>query len=310
MRPDLGKVALIGPGAVGGFYGAMLAKSGVDLRFLFRSTYDAVKTNGLWLVHHAEGGRREPVDSFEAHSSVESIGICDWVIVATKTTANPSLCESIRPLIGEGTSLLTLQNGMGNVENLADGFGADRTILAGLCFTCINRTAPNVIESLLPGYVQFGEFGRPVSEKGMGMAKAFESAGVRIRVAESLDEALWRKLCWNVPFNGLAIAGGGLTTDLILADPALKRRARDLMLEIQSGARAHGIAIEDAFLDRQFELTEPMGPYKPSSLIDFWEGKPVEVDSIWGEALRRGEAKGVEMPELKKLLVELRRATG
>ena len=310
MRSDLGKVALIGPGAVGGFYGAMLAKSGVDLCFLFRSTYDAVKTNGLWLVHHAEGGRREPVNSFEAHSSVASIGICDWVIVATKTTANPSLCKSIRPLIGKGTSLLTLQNGMGNVENLADGFGSDRTILAGLCFTCINRTAPNVIESLLPGYVQFGEFGRPVSEKGMGMAQAFESAGVRIRVAESLDEALWRKLCWNVPFNGLAIAGGGLTTDLILADPALKRRARDLMLEIQRGAMAHGIAIEDAFLDRQFELTEPMGPYKPSSLIDFWEGKPVEVDSIWGEALRRGESRGVEMPELNKLLVELRRATG
>ena len=82
------------------------------------------------------------------------------------------------------------------------------------------------------------------------------------------------------------------------------------MMEIQRGAMAHGIAIEDAFLDRQFELTEPMGPYKPSSLIDFWEGKPVEVDSIWGEALRRGEAKGVEMPELKNLLVELRRATG
>ena len=309
MRSDLGKVALIGPGAVGGFYGAMLAKSGADLHFVFRSTYDAVKTSGLWLVHHAEGSRREPIDSFEAHSSVESIGICDWVIVATKTTANHSLCESIRPLIGKGTNLLTLQNGMGNVENLADGFGTDRTILAGLCFTCINRTAPNVIESFLPGYVQFGEFGRTVSKKGMGMAQAFESAGVRIRVAESLDEALWRKLCWNVPFNGLAIAGGGLTTDLILANPALERRARDLMLEIQSGAMAYGIAIEDAFLDRQFELTEPMGPYKPSSLIDFWEGKPVEVDSIWGEALRRGEAKGVEMPELNKLLVELRRAT-
>ncbi len=81
------------------------------------------------------------------------------------------------------------------------------------------------------------------------------------------------------------------------------------MLEIQAGAKAYGIEIEDAFLDRQFQLTEPMGPYKPSSLIDFIEGKPVEVDAIWGEALLRGEAKGVEMPELKKLLQELREAT-
>ncbi len=81
------------------------------------------------------------------------------------------------------------------------------------------------------------------------------------------------------------------------------------MLEIQKGAKAYGIEIEDAFLDRQFQLTEPMGPYKPSSLIDFIEGKPVEVDAIWGEALLRGEAKAVEMPELKKLLQELRKAT-
>ena len=81
------------------------------------------------------------------------------------------------------------------------------------------------------------------------------------------------------------------------------------MLEIQAGAKAYGIEIEDAFLDRQFELTEPMGPYKPSSLIDFLDGKPVEVDAIWGEALRRGEAKDIAMPELKKLLQELLKAT-
>ena len=116
---------------------------------------------------------------------------------------------------------------------------------------------------------------------------------MRIRESESLDEALWRKLCWNVPFNGLAIVGGGITTDLILANPVLKKRCEDLMAEIQAGAKAYGIEIEDAFLDRQFELTEPMGAYKPSSLIDFLARKPVEVDAIWGEALRRGEAKGV-----------------
>lgn len=309
MDKGLGKVALVGPGAVGGYYGAMLALHGHDVHFLFRSTYDAVQSKGLWLVHHAKDGRKESVNSLQAHSSPERIGICDWVIVAAKATANAQLAEIVRPLVGEHTNLLTLQNGMGNVENLAHAFGGTRTILAGLCFTCINRTAPNVIESLLPGYVQFGEFGQSICETGMKMVHAFESSGVKVRVAESLDEALWRKLCWNVPFNGLAITGGGITTDLILSDPVLKKRCHDLMLEIQAGARAYGIEIEDAFLERQFELTEPMGPYKPSSLIDFLHGKPVEVEAIWGEALRRGEAKGVPMQELKKLLNELREAT-
>lgn len=301
----VGKIGLVGPGAVGGYYGAMLALSGEEVNFLFRSTYDVVKEKGLWLVHHAEGGRREPVEGVHVHSSSDSIGVCDWVIVATKATANHALNDLISPLVGDHTRLLTLQNGMGNVENLSHSFGQDRTILAGLCFTCINRTAPNIIESLLPGYVQFGEFGQPLSDEGRIMVQSFCSAGVRVRESESLDEALWRKLCWNVPFNGIAIAGGGITTDVILADPVLRIRARNLMLEIQAGARACGIFIEDSFLDRQFELTEPMGSYKPSSLIDFLAGKPVEIDAIWLEALRRGEAKGVEMPELRKLGEEL-----
>ena len=309
MGQGLGKVALVGTGAVGGYYGGMLALHGHDVHFLFRSTHDAVQSKGLWLIHNAERGKRDHINKLQAYTSSQSIGVCDWIIVAAKATANAEIVKVLEPLVDENTSLLTLQNGMRNVENLAHALGGDRTIIAGLCFTCINRTASHVIESLLPGYVQFGELGQSVSEEGMKMVHAFESSGVKVRVSESLDEALWRKLCWNVPFNGLSIAGGGITTDLILADPALKKRSYKLMLEIQAGAKAYGIEIEDAFLERQFELTEPMGPYKPSSLIDFLDGKPVEVYAIWGEALRRGEAKSISMPELKKLLHELSEAT-
>ena len=304
---SLGKVALIGPGAVGVLRG-MLALSGIDVRFLMR-VLTTVLSDGLWLVHHAEDGRREPVDPLRIHSDPSSIGACDWIIIAGKTTANDDIPELIRPLISENTNFLTLQNGMGNVENIARAYGEHRVILAGLCFTCINRTSPNVIESLLPGYVQFGRFAGTIDPASETMVRAFESAGVRCRRADSLDEALWRKLCWNIPFNGLAIAGGGITTDLILADPNLRLRAEKLMNEIQAGAKACGILIEDSFLQRQFDLTEPMGAYKPSSLIDFLARKPVEVEAIWGEPYRRGLSKGVGMPELKSLLEELHSLT-
>jgi 2-dehydropantoate 2-reductase len=182
-------------------------------------------------------------------------------------------------------------------------------VIGGLCFTCINRTAPGMIESLLPGYVQFGQLAGGLTDRGKQVADAFAEAGIKIRKADSLNEALWRKLCWNIPFNGLSIAAGGITTDLILSNPELKQRAWDLMLEVQTVARAHGVEIEDAFLHRQFELTEPMGPYKPSSLIDFLAGKPVEVDAIWGEPLRRGKGKSLAMPETERLLREFRQAT-
>jgi len=305
MEKGLGKVALVGPGAVGGFYGGMLANSGIPLKILFRSSYDAVRQDGLWLVHHAEDGREERVEPLLAFRDPLEIGVCDWVIVATKSTANDQLGEILAPLVGEGTGLLTLQNGMGNVENLAGIFGLKRTILAGLCFTCINRTKPNRIESLLPGYVQFGQYGSPLSQEAELMVAAFEEAQIKVKRAQSLDEALWRKLCWNIPFNGLSIACGGITTDQILAHSSHRERARRLMEEIQAGALAYDIKIEDSFLERQFTLTEPMGPYKPSSLIDYLEGKPVEVETIWGVPLRRGLAKGIGMDELQGLYDEL-----
>lgn len=306
----MGKIGVVGPGAIGGFYGGMLAQSGEDVHFLFRSTFDDILRSGLTLVHHREGGRSAKVGNLHAYDSPSSLGPCDWIIVAVKATANSALEEMIRPMIGPSTRLLTLQNGMGNVENLHRLFGEDRQIMAGLCFTCINRTSPSVIESLLPGYVQFGQLGGRLSRDAETMVQAFETSGIKVRRADSLDDALWRKLCWNVPFNGLAIAAGGITTDLILADSKLKKRAHDLMLEVQQAAYAHGVEIEDSFLNRQFELTEPMGPYRPSSLIDFLDGKPVEVDAIWGEPLGRGLAKKVPMPETEKLLNELIEATG
>ena len=101
------------------------------------------------------------------------------------------------------------------------------------------------------------------------------------------------------------MAAGGITTDFILEDKELSKRARSLMEEIQGAATAFGVAIEDDFLDRQFELTRPMGAYKPSSLLDFLAGREVEIESIFGEPLRRGTRVNVHMPELQRLYGQL-----
>ncbi len=309
MSLKLGKIGLVGPGAIGGYYGGLLVQAGQDVHFLFRSTYQDILQDGLTLVHHAEDLKRSSVEPLQAYEDAEAIGPCDLVILASKATANQSIGEMVRALVGPDTALLTLQNGMGNVENLLSLFGENREVIGGLCFTCINRTAPGVIESLLPGYVQFGQLDGGLSERANQIADAFAEAGIKIRKADSLNEALWRKLCWNIPFNGLSIAAGGVTTDLILSNPELKQRAWDLMREVQAVARACEVIIEDSFLDRQFELTEPMGAYKPSSLIDFLAGKPVEVDAIFGEPLRRGKAKGLGMPQTEWLFSQLKAAT-
>ncbi|MFQ3225041.1 MAG: 2-dehydropantoate 2-reductase, partial [Lentimonas sp.] len=141
-----------------------------------------------------------------------------------------------------------------------------------------------------------------VAEQVVG---AFSDAGIKAKLSPVLDGALWRKLCWNVPFNGLAIAAGGITTDLILADAQLADRARRLMAEIQAAAALCGHEIADSFLQEQFDVTATMSAYRPSSLIDYLDGRAVEVDAIFGEPLRRGQALGLKMPELAQLYAEL-----
>lgn len=303
------KIGIVGVGAVGGYYGLKLVQSGENVHFYLRTNFGDVKRHGFTLIHCGDEEKTDQFDSLSIYQDSTEIGICDWVIIAAKAIANDQICELVKPMVNSKTSFLTLQNGMGNVENIASVFGANRTILAGLCFTCINRTDPTTIESILPGYVQFGQFGGKIDTKAEDLIRCFEHAGIKLKRTESLDEALWRKLCWNVPFNGLSIAAGGITTDIILNTPNLRTIARELMLEIQAGAKAHMIEIEDSFLNKQFSLTQPMGPYKPSSLIDFLSQKAVEVDAIWGEPLRRAEKNGVQMPELKKLHSQLLRLT-
>jgi 2-dehydropantoate 2-reductase len=296
------KIAIVGAGAVGGYYGARLARAGDEVHFLLRSDFTAVRDHGWRITDHEGTWTLHPA---HAHDRPETIGACDLVIIAAKATANPALPPLVRPLLGAETLVLTLQNGLGNVEFHAAYAGAER-VLGGLCFVCINRVAPGVIEKYIPGSVRLGEFSGPARERTHALAARFARAGVDCRAVDSLAEALWRKLVWNVPFNGLAIAAGGVTTDVILARPELLERARELMREVRAGAAAHGIDIPEAFLEKQIEVTRPMGAYAPSSLVDYLAGREVEVEAIWGEPARRASAAGVVLPRLEALYKQLR----
>ena len=293
----MNKIGIVGCGAVGGYYGALLARHGLDVHFLLRSDYEAARANGFTL--------RRKDETFDlpvnAHEHPDSIGPCDLVIIALKSTANHALPSLLKPLVADHTMLLTLQNGLGNVELLQKLHPRNR-VAAGLCFVCINRVAPATFENYFPGYIEMGEAEGSPSPQLQQIVKWFQDAVSDCRIVDPLQEALWRKLCWNIPFNGLAIAAGGIATDKILADPILVDRAWKLMREIQA-ATLH--LIPDAFLQLQFDNTRPMGAYRPSSLIDYQAGRPVEVEAIWGNPLREGQDRGIPMPELEKLYDEL-----
>jgi 2-dehydropantoate 2-reductase len=211
-------------------------------------------------------------------------------------------------LLKADTAILTLQNGLGSDEQLAALFGAER-VMGGLCFICVNRTAPGEILCIEPGALAFGEFGRPISDRLRALQAMFERAGVKCSSGDNLAELRWKKLVWNVPFNGLAIAAGGITTDKILASPELENQVRALMTEVIEAAAKFGYVIPVSFIEKQISSTRPMGPYRPSSLIDYLDGREVEVESIWGEPLRRAKAIGAAVPKLEALYAQLKKLT-
>lgn len=296
-------LAIVGSGSVGGYYGARLT-SVAEVSFLMRRDLAAVRERGL-TIHSIAGDLH--LDPVRAFATTAEIGPVDLVIIAIKSTANEVLPDLLPPLLKPGTILLTLQNGLGNEAFLARHFPG-HPILGGLCFVCINRGEPGVIDHLAHGRVEMGAFSHP--ETLAPVADLFVRAGLDCRVLPDLGLARWRKLVWNVPFNGLAIAGGGIDTQQILADPALLARTRALMAEVIAVAAALGHAIDPAFAEANIKGTLEMGPYQPSSLVDFLARQAVEVEAIWGAPLREAKRLGVPTPELESLHREICAATG
>jgi len=294
------KIAVVGSGSIGLFYGAALASRGGDIHFLMRSGFEAALASGI-RVHSTELPLfiPDPQVAAEPHE----IGPCDGVIVAVKATSNAALPGLVSPLVGEATWILTLQNGLGNEEFLASRFGVER-IMGGLCFVCLTRRNPVEVDHVGHGTLSLGEFARLPGGRTRQLVADFCAAGIEAHLVEDLAGERWRKLLWNIPFNGLCTLGN-CTVDRVLADPGLFATCRELMQEVRAIASAEGHEIPDSYAEHHIARTRPMGAYVPSTLVDFRAGNPLEIEPIWGEALRRAQAAGIDTPRLAWLYREI-----
>ena len=296
------KIGIIGAGAIGTYYGAKLAFAGNDVHFLMRGNLEEVRRDGIFVRGEGENFRVEKVS---CHSSTKEIGPCDLVLIAVKSTSNLEIVDLIPALLREKTMLLTLQNGLGNEEFFAEHFGADR-VLGGLCFIAITRKSRTEVDRTAHGDIVLGEFNRPAQERTRELAAIFERANVRCHLRDDLALERWRKLIWNIPFNGLSIVAGGVDTRFILANEHLREGTLALMKEVIAAANKCGYALSTDAWCKHIERTEAMGPYKPSTLVDWEEGKPLEIEAIWGEAVRRATVAGGQMPRTETLYVLLK----
>jgi len=293
------KIAVVGSGALGLYYGAMLQRTGEDLHFLLRRDYEALRRNGL-MVRSVHGDFHLP--QIRGYRDSREIGPVDLVLVGLKTFANPLLVDLVRPLLGPRTAILTLQNGLGNEELLATAFGAER-ILGGVAFLCSNRGEPGEVLHLGEGRIRLGEFAAGLTPRAKELAERFCAAGIPCEAVADLQRCRWEKLVWNIPFNGLCALTGRDVTEL-LAHAGSRALVEEMMTEVVAAANCQELQEKidgPDFIARLLAMTEQMDHYRPSMMIDRQQQRPLELAAIYAEPLKRAAAVGAEMSRVAML---------
>jgi 2-dehydropantoate 2-reductase len=291
------RYALIGPGAVGLLYGGRLAAAGHELHVVGRSDVAHLRSRGL-VLESSYGD--VSFDTVSAFTDVRDVPEVDVVLVGLKTTANHLLPELLAPFARPDVTIVMLQNGLG-VEAIAAGAAPGATVLGGLCFVCALKLGPGHARHVDYGAVTLAEHGASsVTEAVCAVADDLEAAGVEVTREGDLFAARWRKLVWNVPYNGLSVlldAG----TDELMTDPAARALVVDLMNEVADGARACGRPLPEGFVVQMLSMTDAMVPYRTSMKTDHDAGLPLELDAIYGAPVTTAAAAGCRMQRVEAL---------
>lgn len=295
------RYAVIGTGAVGGYYGGCLANAGHDVHFLLHSDYDYIKQNGLQ-VDSCNGSFH--LDRPNIYRSTADMPKADVVIVALKTTRNQLLKELLPPLLHSETLVLLIQNGIGPEPELQQWF-PNLYIAAGLAFICSAKTEPGRVNHQCYGNINIGNYSCKNTEIIDCLMSDFIQSGINAALVE-YHEARWKKAVWNMPFNGMTVVMNA-QTDKLLAQPDTLSLIRRQMLEVIGAAQALGVQNIDAtFADKMIENTIKMVPYSPSMKLDYEYHRPMEIDFLYTNAIKAAHSVGYAMPCLEMLEAQLR----
>ncbi|MBD2836385.1 putative 2-dehydropantoate 2-reductase [Pseudomonas sp. JM0905a] len=309
MSSSKPRIGIIGTGAIGGFYGVMLARAGFDVHFLLRSEYDAVAARGLQLNSVVHGA--QVLFPVQAYRNVADMPPCDWLLVGAKTTSNAALAPVIAQAAAPGAKVVLLQNGLAVEDELRPLLPESLHLLGGLCYICVHRSAPGVIEHQSLGAVNLGYHSGParddaerqaLTEEGSAM---FKAAGIDSAAVANLDQARWQKLVWNVPYNGLSVLLNAGTTAL-MGNADIRELIQAIMQEVVDAATAVGHRIPDNFAAKLLASTDRMPDYLPSMYHDFAQKRPLELGAIYEAPLAAASAAGFEMPRIRALYQALR----
>jgi 2-dehydropantoate 2-reductase len=289
------KIAMMGAGGVGGFFGGRLAKAGYDVTFVARGAHlAAMRASGLTLENEAQGDIHVP--AVKATDDPASVGPVDLVILSVKLWDTEAAARAIAPMVGPKTGVLSLQNGVIKDDILRRHFGAER-VMGGVCYVATHISRPGAIHQT--GTMQrvvVGEYdGRP-SERARRLHEALVASGVKAELSPDIRRAIWEKYVFLV---GLS----GSTTTMrhplgpIRTNPRSRAFLHDLMREAVAVGRAQGVALAENFADDRLAFADSLPVDMTSSMHhDLERGNPLEVDWLSGGVVQLGEAVGVPTP--------------
>ena len=300
------RVLIVGAGAIGGFYGALLARQDAEVSVVCRSDYTQVKQHGIEINSHSLGNWIFKPSQILRNAS-EFQGTADYVFLCTKIIPGLDRVNLIRDAISPETAIVFIQNGIEIEQELLDAF-PDNEVISGLAFICSNRVRPGKIVHLAYGRLALGNASERIEKqkKTLHLCNLFNHSGIECIAADNILTARWQKCVWNAPFSPLSVLSGGLlTSDILHSQEAF---VRSIMQEVCSIAAATGHPLPDNIIDINIKSTYDMPPYKTSMLLDFEQGHPMETEAILGNTIRAGRRSGTVCPHLETVyaLIKLR----
>ena len=295
--------AIIGAGGIGGFYGGILAKAGKKVDFLFRSDYEQVLENGLKIDSVLGNFHLHKINAF---SSTLDMNQADVVLVCLKTTHNYLLKKLLPPLLKKNTLVILIQNGLSLEEELRKDFPT-LNLAGGLAFICSQKLGAGHISHLDYGKLNLASFNPEAEEILKKVVLDFLETKIQAEILPDLESARWKKLVWNIPYNGSTVVLN-TTTQEIMNNPDSENLVKQLMEEVVKAANACGIKypIEESFITEMLEMTKEMSPYSPSMKLDYDNNRPMEIEYIYSRPIQKALQFGFEMKKVSVLENQLK----
>lgn len=298
------KILIVGAGAIGGFYGSLLAKVGADVSVVCRSDYRVVKQQGFQIDSCGLGKWQFQPQQILRHAR-DYENEADYLILCSKVTKQIDRVALIRDAVRKNTVIVFIQNGVEIEAELQAAF-PENELISGLAFVCCNRLAAGEISHLAYGKLTLGNVPVGVSDKTLHLQQLFLQAGIECVASKNIMASRWQKCVWNAPFNPLSVLSGGLPTLTILQNQA--GMVRRIMQEVCDIAAGCGYVLPDDIIETNIQNTLVMPSYKTSMLLDFERQHAMETEAILGNAVRAADREHVACPTLRTVyeLMKLR----